>query len=103
MEALNGGRMTLADAPTGAVTRIVLFATTVEDDLLRLAAAGFLPGAAIRVNRRLPTVCVEIDGACIALDAALAGSVIVEPKPPDAPTATKIPNCQPPTPNGGTW
>lgn len=45
--------------------------------LRKLLALGLLPGVELEVERRWPAVVLKLDGATVALDAALAGAVIV--------------------------
>jgi Fe2+ transport system protein FeoA len=46
-------------------------------DLRKLLALGLLPGVELEVERRWPAVVLKLDCATVALDAALAGAVIV--------------------------
>jgi Fe2+ transport system protein FeoA len=46
-------------------------------DLRKLLALGLLPGVELTVERRWPAVVLTLDCATVALDAALAGAVIV--------------------------
>ncbi len=46
-------------------------------DLRKLLALGLLPGVEVEVERRWPAVVLKLDCATVALDAALAGAVIV--------------------------
>ena len=45
--------------------------------LRKLLALGLLPGVELEVERRWPAVVLKLDCATVALDAALAGAVIV--------------------------
>jgi len=52
-------------------------AATNPAGLRKLLALGLLPGVELEVERRWPAVVLKLDGATVALDAALAGAVIV--------------------------
>jgi len=45
--------------------------------LRKLLALGLLPGVELEVERRWPAVVLKLDCATVALDAALAGAVLV--------------------------
>ncbi|HVM43783.1 MAG TPA: FeoA family protein [Gemmatimonadales bacterium] len=46
-------------------------------DLRKLLALGLLPGVEVEVERHWPAVVLRVDSATVALDAGLAGAVIV--------------------------
>ena len=46
-------------------------------DQRKLLALGLLPGVELEVERRWPAVVLRLDSATVALDAGLAGAVIV--------------------------
>jgi len=46
-------------------------------DLRKLLALGLLPGVELEVERRWPAMVLRLDCATVALDAALAGAVLV--------------------------
>lgn len=48
-------------------------------DLRKLLALGLLPGVELEVERRWPAVVLRLDYASVALDAGLAGAVLVSP------------------------
>jgi Fe2+ transport system protein FeoA len=83
--------MTVADPlvpldtlPAGARARIR--ALRAEDDhaLLALTGLGLLPGVRLEVLRLSPVLCIRVDGACYAVDRALASGILVEADTPAA-------------------
>lgn len=66
----------LAVGQRGTVQRL---AARDPADLRKLLALGLLPGVELEVERRWPAVVLRLDYASVALDARLAGSVLVSP------------------------
>lgn len=67
----------LATLPTGRRATVRRLAAANAADLRKLLALGLLPGVELEVERRWPAVVLRLDRATVALDAALAGAVLV--------------------------
>lgn len=67
----------LAALAAGQRATIRRLAAAKPADLRKLLALGLLPGVELEVERRWPAVVLKLDGATVALDAALAGAVLV--------------------------
>jgi ferrous iron transport protein A len=65
---------TLAPGQRATIRRL---AAEKPSDLRKLLALGLLPGVELEVERRWPAVVLKLDCATVALDAALAGAVLV--------------------------
>lgn len=81
---MRGLATTLADAEIGLRVRVTLLSGVDQADLVCLAGVGILPGVDVMVLRRTPTLCVDVDGACFAIDGRLARGVVVERWEPPA-------------------
>ncbi len=68
---------TLASLPPGARATVRRLAARDGGALRKLLALGLLPGVELEVERRWPAVVVRMGYATVALDAELAGTVIV--------------------------
>jgi ferrous iron transport protein A len=68
---------TLAELPVGHKGTVQRLATKVPADLRKLLALGLLPGVELEIERRWPAVVLRLDFSTVALDAALAGAVLV--------------------------
>ncbi|MGD0991956.1 MAG: FeoA family protein [Gemmatimonadales bacterium] len=66
----------LAEGQRGTILRL---AAKDPADLRKLLALGLLPGVELQVERRWPAVVLRLDYASVALDAGLAGAVLVSP------------------------
>jgi len=68
----------LDNLATGARALVRALRAADEHALHALVSLGFLPGARVEVLRRLPVLCVRLDGACFAVDRELARGILVE-------------------------
>jgi Fe2+ transport system protein FeoA len=66
---------------TGARARVRALQAPDDHALLGLAGLGLLPGVRLEVLRRVPVLCVRLDGACYAIDRDLARGILVEAEP----------------------
>jgi ferrous iron transport protein A len=67
----------LAGLAVGQRGTILRLAAQDPGDLRKLLALGLLPGVELEVERRWPAVVLRLDYASVALDAGLAGAVLV--------------------------
>jgi ferrous iron transport protein A len=58
--------------------RIVSIAPGDEGRLVRLSSFGLVPGAVVRLQQSSPAVVVRLGETVLAIDAAIAGSILVE-------------------------
>ncbi len=68
---------TLASLGPGERATVRRLAAAAGPDLRKLLALGLLPGVELEVERRWPAMVVRIGFATVALDAGLAGEVVV--------------------------
>jgi len=67
----------LLDLDIGETARIAWVYSHSDAQLHALASMQIRPGAAVRLHQVRPSVVVEVEGASIAIDEALAGAVNV--------------------------
>ena len=69
---------TLGALREGERATVQRLAAPTSGDLRKLLALGLLPGVEVEVERVWPATVVRLGFATVALDAALAGAVVVE-------------------------
>lgn len=73
------GPRPLPDLPSGTVGTIARIEASEPARLVRLSNLGLMPGARVRLVQKLPEVVVEVGETTVALDAAVARHILVEP------------------------
>lgn len=68
----------LANLPVGAQARLVAFEGALDCHFTKIAAFGLLPGTNITVLQTVPAIVIQIEHTRIALDNAIAKTIIVE-------------------------
>lgn len=71
--------LTLADLEPGTQGRIVALTCAAPERLQQLTALGLVPGTLLRLQRRRPTVVVEVDQTLLALERQVAAEIRLEP------------------------
>lgn len=73
------GPRPLPELRAGASATIVRIEAAEPARLVKLSNLGLMPGARVRLLQKLPEVVVEIGETTVALDAAVARSILVDP------------------------
>ena len=73
------GPRALPDLPTGAAGTISRIEAADPSRLVKLSNLGLMPGARVRLVQKVPAVVVEVGETTVALDAAVARHILVEP------------------------
>lgn len=73
------GPRPLPELRSGASATIVRIEGTDPARLVKLSNLGLMPGARVRLLQKLPAVLLEVGETTVALDAAVARQILVDP------------------------